>query len=407
MSEKRVSVRLAAVGGRQVKAELQRIGETGAASLRALSREADVAGRVLRRLAGIAAGAFSLRQVVQYADAWTDLRSRVDLATGSHEAGAAVMERLADMARRTYSDLTQTAEGWLGMQRSLRDLGLSTRETLDFTEALDNAMVVSGAKAERATRLQEALSKAMALGVLSGQNLNTVIASGGRVAELLADELGTTVSGLRQMGAQGEITGDVIRRALVGNLELLREEADAMPATIADAFTLLGNAAMRLVGTWDQLTGSSSMVAQALIAVADNLERLAAYALAFAGFMAGRWVAAFIAAQGATLSLSGALVVLRGALIRTGIGALIVGVGELVYRFAELVRAAGGVGSITKATASGADHRLTLSSSLGQAVPKTTKAHFLSRVRADADRVEIRHGVIEAEVALPMVNVEE
>ena len=303
---------------------------------------------MLRRLAGIAAGALSIRQMAQYADTWTDLRSRVDLATGSQEKGALVMERLADMARRTYSDLGQTAESWLANATALRELGLSTAESLDFTEALNNAMVVSGAKAERAASVQNALSKAMALGSLSGDNLNTVIQTGGRVAELLAAELGTTVSGLRVMGTQGAITGEVIRTALVGNLELLREEADSMPATIGDAFTLIGNAALQLVGSWDQLLGASSTVGSVLILVADNIERLASLAIAFAGFMAGRWVAAFVAARVATFSLSTALTVLRGALIRTGIGALIVAAGELIYQFSSLVKSVGGIGTAFK-----------------------------------------------------------
>ncbi|MDR5654230.1 tape measure protein [Xinfangfangia sp. LG-4] len=328
-----------------MKAEFQGIGEAGEASFRRIERQADVTGVVLRRLAGILAGALSVRQIVAYADQWTDLRSRVDLATGSQEAGAAVMERLASMARRTYSSLGQTTESWLANATALRELGLTTAESLDFTEALNNAMVVSGARAERAASVSNALSKAMALGKLSGDNLNTVIQSGGRLAELLAAELGTTVSGLRKLGQEGLITGDVIRTALIGNLELLREEADSMPATIGDAFTLLGNAALQLVGTWDQMMGASSLVATALIAVGDNLERLAAIGIAFAGFMAGRCVAAFVAARVATLTLSGALTVLRGALIRTGIGALIVGAGELIYRFGQLVKGAGGVGA--------------------------------------------------------------
>ena len=345
MPEKRVSVRLVAEGGRQVKAEFQGIGEAGEASFRRIERQADVTGVVLRRLAGILAGAFSVRQIVAYADQWTDLRSRVDLATGSQEAGAAVMERLGAMARRTYSSLGHTTESWLANATALRELGLTTAESLDFTEALNNAMVVSGARAERAASVSNALSKAMALGKLSGDNLNTVIQSGGRLAELLAAELGTTVSGLRKLGQEGAITGEVIRRALIGNLELLREEADSMPATIGDAFTLLGNAALQLVGTWDQMMGASSLVATALIAVADNMERLAAIGIAFAAFMAGRWVAAFVAARVATLTLTGALTLLRGALIRTGIGALIVGAGELIYRFGQLVSATGSVGA--------------------------------------------------------------
>jgi hypothetical protein len=185
----------------------------------------------------------------------------------------------------------------------------------------------------------------MALGKLSGDNLNTVIQSGGRVAELLAAELGTTVNALRGLGAAGAITGEVIRSALTGNLEGLRAEADAMPATIGDAFTLMGNAALQLVGSWDQLTGASAGVAGAIIAAADNLDRLAAIGLAFGAVMAGRWVAGLVAARLATASLAGALVLLRGAILRTGIGALIVGAGELNFRFGQLVQGAGGFGN--------------------------------------------------------------
>jgi len=345
MTQKRVSVRLVAEGGRQVKAEFQGIGDAGERNFKRIERQADITGAVVRRVTGILGAAISTRQLVAYADQWTDLRSRVDLATGSQEAGAAVMERLAAMARRTYSSLGQTTESWLANATALRELGLTTAESLDFTEALNNAMVVSGARAERAASVQTALSRAMALGTLSGDNLNTVIQNGGRLAELLAAELGTTVSGLRRLGQEGGITGEVIRTALIGNLELLRAEADSMPATIGDAFTLIGNAALELVGTWDQMVGASSTVAAALIGLADNMERLAAIGIAFAGFMAARWVAGFIAAQVATISLAGALTLLRGAIIRTGIGALIVGAGELIYWFGQLVRGAGGFGN--------------------------------------------------------------
>ena len=63
--------------------------------------------------------------------------------------------------------------------------------------------------------------------------------------------------------------------------------------------------------------------------------------------------------------------------------------------------------SITTAIADGADHVLTLSASLGAPVPLETRAHFLTPVRADADRVEIRHGAVASEVTLPVVEEEE
>jgi len=51
MAEKRVSVRLAATGGRQVRAELEGIGEAGAKGMGRLSREMDAANA---RMAGFA-----------------------------------------------------------------------------------------------------------------------------------------------------------------------------------------------------------------------------------------------------------------------------------------------------------------------------------------------------------------
>lgn len=345
MAEKRVSVRLVVEGGKIVKAELKGLGDTGQTSFKQIERQADVTGRVVRRVMGVLAAAVSVRNIVSYADTWTDLRSRVDLATGSQERGAAVMGRLSEMARRTYSSLGQTAELWLSNATALRELGMSTQASLDFTEALNNAMVVSGARAERAEQVQSALSKAMALGALRGENLETVMTKGGRVAELLAESLGVNVNQLRTLGQQGKITGEVIDRSLRGNLELLREEADSMPATIGDAFTLMGNAALRLVGIWDALLGSSSSVAESIIFLSDNLERAAAYAIALGGVLAGRWVVSFVAARVATLGLSGALALLRQALIRTGIGAIVVAAGELIYQFGRLVRAAGGFGA--------------------------------------------------------------
>lgn len=60
---------------------------------------------------------------------------------------------------------------------------------------------------------------------------------------------------------------------------------------------------------------------------------------------------------------------------------------------------------INAAIADGENHRLTLSSSPGVALPIGAKAHFMVMVRCDADRVELKHSSVRAEVALPVVEV--
>lgn len=204
---------------------------------------------------------------------FTDLSSRVELASGSIERGAAVMDRLSAIARRTYSSLTQTAESWLLNSTALKELGFSTQQQLDLTEALNNSLVISATRGDKAKSVMDAWSKAMAGGALRGDDLNTIIQSGGRLAEALAASMGVSVNQLRKLGSDGKITTEVMF-GVTSQLEKLRAEADRMPATASDGFVLLGNAVMRFVGEADKAVGSSSALATAIIGIADAVDRI-------------------------------------------------------------------------------------------------------------------------------------
>lgn len=278
---------------RRAAAQMERTAQQSARKIeQTYGKMSDGIGRRLKGLAGPLAGLLSAREMGRMADSWTDYSARVGLAIGSMDAAPAVMQRLYTMAQRTYSGLEETAEGYLAFSTSLREVGLSANESLDFVEAFNNAMVVSGAKAQRAEAVQNALAKAMASGTLQGDNLNTVIQTGGRLAELLAEHFGTTVGGLREVGKEGKITGKVIKEVLADNLERLTAEAEAMPATISDGFLKIRNAAMQWVGTMDQASGASAKVAGALEFVADNFDAVATGGMVAAGALMSRYVPA-------------------------------------------------------------------------------------------------------------------
>lgn len=271
-----------------------------------------------------------LMAVKNAADGWSDMTSRLALTVGSAEKASAVMERLQSVAKNTYSDINTTTESFIANAGVLKELGKSTAQALDYTEALNNALVVSGAKAETAASVQEALSRAMALGKLQGDNLNTVLAKGGRVTQALADELGVSTLQLRQLGADGEITGDVLYNALTKRVVELREEAEKMPATLGDAGTAWGNAFTVIIGTVDQATGASGALGQALY---DMGYEVADYA----NKIAQVFVAAQIIIGNAYTVISWALSSLTGdfdsssALIIAGTGLLSMAFAQLSY----------------------------------------------------------------------------
>ncbi len=232
------------------------------------------------RAVGLIAAALATNALFSYADAWSDMQSRVGAAIKNMEAAPTLMQRIVDIANASYSPLDQTVEVYSRNVAVLRDLGRGATEAADFTEGLNHALVITATRGERAASVQNALSKAMAVGKLQADGLETVLANGGRVAEALAAQLGTNVNGLRAFASAGKITGDVIASALIGNLEKLREEAAEMPATIGDAFTRLRTNLTAFIGQMDQATGASQRVSAAIMLVADNLGVIARAAAA-------------------------------------------------------------------------------------------------------------------------------
>jgi tape measure domain-containing protein len=224
--------------------------------------------RTLGPLVGTVMAAFSVRALGQYADAWSDMQSKVGAAIKDMEAAPAMMRRMVDMANASYSPLEQTVEVYSRNVAVLRDLGYAADGAADFAEALNHALVITATRGERAASVQNALSKAMAVGKLSGDGLETVLTSGGRVAEALAAQLGTNVSGLRAMASQGKITGSVIAAALTSNLAELRIEAGEMAATLGDAGAIATNVLTEWVGRIDQAWGVSGRLADKTIEVA-------------------------------------------------------------------------------------------------------------------------------------------
>lgn len=223
------------------------------------------------RAFGVLGIALTTTSIVAMTSAWTDLNSRVTNAAGGLDRGAAVLGRLSEMARRTYSSLNQTAESYLGNSQALNALGYSTEQQLDLVESLNNALVISAVRGDRAKSVMDAWSKAMAGGKLAGDDLNTIIQSGGRLSKALADSMGVSVNELRKLGSEGKITTDVMF-GVTSQLEQLRLEAEAMPATVSDGFVLLNDAVMVFVGEADKAVGSSTALANALISVSDAIK---------------------------------------------------------------------------------------------------------------------------------------
>jgi hypothetical protein len=351
MAEKRVSVRLAATGGRQVRNELESVGEAGKRGFGRLSQEMEAANAQLaafsRRVrvaaaaavaAATAVGVAMIRSGLQTVDAQAKLAASLDTTVASIQ----VLERAGDLAGVSMGQveqatmqltrrLSQAAAGVGPATEALRRLRLSAGELqalpLDARIALiQDRLAEFVPAAERAAVASQLFGDRAAL-VFTRIDTATL-----RQATQDVRDFGVVVSD--QDARQIERTNDAISRLGL----IWRGLSNQLAVAAAPALEAVANAMAAVART----TGPLGIAIRGLF---DNLGRLASIAGTFAAFMAGRWVAGLAAAALSVRGLATALFLLRGALIRTGIGALIVGAGELVYQFGRLVSGAGGFGT--------------------------------------------------------------
>lgn len=211
--------------------------------------------KALSRAFGALLAGLSLRELGQAADAYTNIGNRIRLVTDSQEELNTVQDELFALSQRTRTSLTATAELYSRTAIAVEELGASQRETIKFTEAVNQTLQISGATAAEAAGSTVQFAQGLAAGALRGEELNSVLEGNNRLARVLAKEFGVGVGQLRQLGEQGELTADRIFKAVLDAGPALNAEFQNINPTIEQTITTMGNFATLLVGSFNEAAG--------------------------------------------------------------------------------------------------------------------------------------------------------
>ncbi len=350
MAEKRVSVRLAAVGGKQVKAEFEGIGEAGKRGFGKASREMEIANARLARFArrakiaagimaaaAVAAGVAMVRSGLQTIDEQAKLAASLRTTTESIQilarAGDLAGVSMGEVEQATFQltkRLSQAAAGTGPAIDALKQLHLSAIDLEGLTVDAKIA-TIQDAIVKFIPSAQQAAIASQIFGDRAGLIFTRIDSATLRQATQDVQDFGVAVS--ESDAAQIQRTNDALSRMGL----LWRGIANQLAVAAAPALEAMANA-MAAIG---KTTGP---LGRAIKGLFNHIGEIATIAATFAAVLGGKLVISLVRAAIGIKGVSISLVALRGALIRTGIGALIIGAGELIYWFGRLVKGAGGFG---------------------------------------------------------------
>ena len=304
MAEKRVSVRLSATGGRQVRAELEGVGEAGQRGFGRLSREMELANSRLAAFARRARIALSAAAAAAAASLGLIVRSTVEgagqIRQFAHVANATpeVFQRWAGASRTVGIEQERLADILKDVNDRVGDfLSTGGGPMADFFERVaprvgvtaDQFARLSGPEAlqlyvdtlERAGLRQQEMTFYLEAMASDATRLLPLLRNGG--AEMA--RLGDQAEGLGAVLDAGAIAAlQRTQIALVGVSQVFEGMRYRIGVALAPAVEWLANSFVSLASEG----GALRIAFDALI---GNVGRLAAYAATFAAFLAGRWVA--------------------------------------------------------------------------------------------------------------------
>ncbi len=253
-------------GAPSVKRSIDSIAESATRASRSIN--------IFRNAMFALGGAGILRGLSRQLDTLTEFENRLRLTTNSMREAEAVQQQLFDTARNSRTEFESVAEIYTRTALSVKALGISTKETIQFTESLAKATIVSGASAREANAALVQLSQGLASNRLSGDELRSVLEQLPFVADVISRSLGVTRGELRKMGKEGKISAEVVLKAFREAREEIDEKFANTVATISQAFTVARTNWLQFLDSLDDASGVSAAVAQAIIIISQHLEEL-------------------------------------------------------------------------------------------------------------------------------------
>ena len=241
-------------------------------------KQTDTAAKALTGTIGRLVAAFGgltlLKKAVDLSDELTLTQARLNNVNDGLQTTAELQDLIYQSAQRSRASYIGMMQTVANLKAQTGDTFSSVREAVAFTELLNKQFKISGADASAISSTMYNLTQALSTGVLRGQDLNIVMSNSPQIAQRIAKAMNVSVGELKDLAAQGKITSNVVKQAMLGAADDINWEFDQMPKTFGDAAQEIKNSATRAFQPIGQMLSeavNSGEVEQSLNAIGQTL----------------------------------------------------------------------------------------------------------------------------------------
>ncbi len=193
--------------------------------------------RLVKGFLGIAA----VKEIINLSDEITQTTARLNLINDSLQTTAELQDMIMESANRSRASYMTMADVVAKLGLRAGDAFSSNKEIIAFAENLNKMFVIAGASQEEMRSVSLQLTQALGSGVLRGEELNAVFEAAPNIIQTIADYLDVPIGQIRDMAAEGMITADIVKNALLSATDEINKQFESMPMTFGQAWTIIQN----------------------------------------------------------------------------------------------------------------------------------------------------------------------
>ena len=192
----------------------------------------------LRSMAAAAGATALTKAFLQTSDEMSQINAKLNMINEGSQTNAQLQEMIYQSAQRTRTSYQTTANIVARLGNNAREAFGNNAELIQFAENLNKQFIIAGSSQEEMASASLQLTQALGAGALRGEELNSVFEAAPNVIRTIADYLGVGVGEIREMAADGQITAEVVKNAMLSATDEINTQFKSMPMTLAQAFTM-------------------------------------------------------------------------------------------------------------------------------------------------------------------------
>lgn len=198
----------------------------------------------VRSLAGAYLGFQGIKALVNTSDQFVQTTARLNMMNDGLQSTAELQEMIYQSAQRSRASYADTANAVAQLGNRAKNAFNSNEEVIAFSEQLNKMFTIAGASQEEMSSATLQLTQALGSGVLRGEEFNAVFEAAPNVMQAVADYIGKPIGELKDLASEGEITADIVKKAMFAAADETNAKFESMPMTWAQVWTTISNAVL-------------------------------------------------------------------------------------------------------------------------------------------------------------------